>query len=352
MIENENENEIKEEGEKEIFIPNSDLNEVNQARIPLCSIWWILSIICWALFLLTGYSAVIIKIIFVILNYDDSIIWSIIDLEGQFKKTFDTYLEMLMHNIPIIALFIIILIFATVQFIYFIRKSTCERDDDVYDAMMGKRTKYHFIPLFFSSCLFGAGIFININRIDEKHHSHGDLVNETFSINIIGGILSLIIYISLFIIYDKTDIKNEEFLTYLLIKKGTFSCLLILSRYSLLINIYFIIWYTVLKDLDPNSLMILLVLFFSCFLFIIVIVYPIIYGLLNIYFSMKFKDIVIGMMNILIHTGMIWESFSFYGWPEVIFQWVIFFYAIIIIVSLVFIIKIICQMKANKISEE
>ena len=62
---------------------------------------------------------------------------------------------------------------------------------------------------------------------------------------------------------------------------------------------------------------------------------------------MKFKDIVIGMMNILIHTGMIWESFSFYGWPEVIFQWVIFFYAIIIIVSLVFIIKVICKMKAN-----
>ena len=82
----ENENEKKEDERKDILIPNPNLNDIEKDRINLCSIYWILSIICWSLFLLTGYFAVIQLIIFRNYNYDKSIIWSIMKFE---KKYFD-----------------------------------------------------------------------------------------------------------------------------------------------------------------------------------------------------------------------------------------------------------------------
>lgn len=344
----ENENEQKEEEKKEIFIPESDLNEASQERIPLCSIYWILSIICWFLFLLTGYSAVILKIILAVNNYDESIIWSIIDLERKYKKTFDTYLEMRMHNIIIISLFIIIMIFATLQFIYFLIKSTCKRDNDIYDIMMGKRKKFHFIPLFFSSCLFGVGIFYNIHRYDQRTSLYGDdLLNTVLSINYICPIISLIIYSSLLIIFDKEDFGKESFFKYLLFRKGTFSCLLIISRYSTIINIYFFVWNSLLKDLDTNSILFVVLLFGPIIFIIYLVSYQIIFGLLNIYFIVKYKDIVIGFLNILIHAGMILESFSFYNIKEILYHWALYFYIIFIIASLVSIIYVIRKMKAN-----
>ena len=84
--------------------------------------------------------------------------------------------------------------------------------------MMGKVTKFHFIPLLLGTCLFGIGILYNFNIPDyEKKNSQHD----SFSINIYGTILSIFIVISLFIIYAKLyEIKNEAFLKYLLIRKG------------------------------------------------------------------------------------------------------------------------------------
>ena len=93
---------------------------------------------------------------------------------------------MRMYNNMIILLFIITLIFSTSQFIYFIIKSAYKRDNDIYDAKMGKRAKYHFIPLLFAICLVGIGIYFNANIIYMPDHENikYDLINFPLNINI------------------------------------------------------------------------------------------------------------------------------------------------------------------------
>jgi len=103
----ENENEKKEDGRKDILIAYPDLTDYSQDITTSCSAFWILDIICWVLFLLTGYFAVIQKIIIMNRNYGASIIWSIINFESEYKKRFRSDFQMQMNNIIIILLFII-----------------------------------------------------------------------------------------------------------------------------------------------------------------------------------------------------------------------------------------------------
>ena len=71
---------------------------------------------------------------------------------------------------------------------------------------------------------------------------------------------------------------------------------------------------------------------------------------MNIFLSIKFKDIVIGIMNLLIYVGITWESLSFYGWSGIKENKIIVAHIIMIILSLMLIIILIYKMKANQIS--
>ncbi len=113
------ENEKEEDERKDILIDNIDLNDKNRDRIPLSSVYLILSIICWVIFLLIGYFAVIQMIIF--RNNNASFIWSIFIFENSDKETIYSFIQI--HRSIILVLFIITLIFATLQFIYFLIKS-------------------------------------------------------------------------------------------------------------------------------------------------------------------------------------------------------------------------------------
>jgi len=341
----ENENEKKEDGRKDILIAYPDLTDYNQDITTSCSAFWILDIICWVLFLLTGYFAVIQKIIIMNHNYGASIIWSIINFESEYKKRFRSDFQMQINNIIIILLFIITLIFATMQFIYFLIKSNCKRDNDIYDAMMGKKAKYHFIPLLFAICLFGIGIYFNAN-MSKLENVRYELFNSPNIINIYGAILSSFIIISLFFIYTEIEIKNETFLKSLIIKKGTFSCLIILSIYGLINNMYYCHW-NIIKDAELN-----LLIFFYVGLYAMFLSFQIIYGVLNIILSIIFRDIVLGVINNMIYVGITWETISLYGWfsefDSINDKAILPFYIIMIIVSFIFIIVLIHKMKARK----
>jgi hypothetical protein len=255
------------------------------------------------------------------------------DLEDKYKKNFDRFLELLMNNIIIISLFIITLFFATLQFIYYLIKSTCKRDNDIYDAMMGKISKYHFIPLLFGSCLFGIGIFYNANRPGYQNIENDNLLYDTFSINTYGSLLSLFTYISVFIIYEKIDIKNETFLKSLLIKKGTFSCLISLSFYSLLNNISFCLCQKA-KEIEEINI-------FSFFFIICLRGFDFI-GIYYIFFSIMFKDIIVALMNLMIYLGMILEYKESY--QSNIF---IYIYIIMMIISIISMVIIYKKINAN-----
>ena len=206
-----------------------------------------------------------------------------------------------MHINIVITLFIITLIFATIQFIYFLSKSTCKKDFDIYDAMMGENGKNHFIPLLFAIIFFGIGIYYNTNIIhlsDYDKTIEDNILNFPFSINIFGIILSLLILLPLIIIYFLIIFKNETFLRSLLIKKGTFSCLISLSLYTLFNNINIYFYLELKKTNEVNLYFILLIVLVQSLDFI---------GMYYIFLSIMFKDIIFAVMNFMIYLGMILE---------------------------------------------
>jgi len=337
----ENENEKKEEEENDIIIDNPDLDDYSQDMMTSYSEFWILSIICWALFLFTGYFAVIQKIIIINHNYGASFIWSIINYESEYHKIYKSFFQMQMHNCIIILLFIITLIFATSQFIYFLIKSTYKKDNDIYDSMMGERAKYHFIPLLFGSCLFGIGIYFNANMYKIENFSK-ELLTFPNDINIYGVILSIFIITSLFYIYNKIEIKNETFLKSLIIKKGTFSCLIILSIYSLIINIYYCFLFFD-NDVDFKNKYIGAIMITFIFFYVM----QIIFGVIILILSIKFKDIVLSIMNIIIYIGITWQSLLLYGQSMFNNEKITIGYIILMIASLVLVFILIYKIKVG-----
>jgi hypothetical protein len=215
-----------------------------------------------------------------------------------------------MHINIVITLFIITLIFATIQFIYFLSKSTCKKDFDIYDAMMGENGKNHFIPLLFAIIFFGIGIYYNTNIIhlsDNDKTIEDNLLNFPFSINIFGIILSLLILLPLSINYFLIIIKNETFLRSLLIKKGTFSCLLSLSLYSFYNNITVYLYLELKKTKEIGLYFFFLISFGHSLDFI---------GIYYIFLSLMFKDIIFAVMNFMIYLGMILEFKASYGYID------------------------------------
>ena len=317
--------------EEDILINNNDLNDINRYRIPLCSVYLILSIICWVIFLLIGYFAVIQMIIF--RNYYASFIWTIF-YYGSNKEP--PYCFIQIHRSIILVLFIITLIFATLQFIYFLIKSTYKKDYNIYETMMGKTTKYHFIPLFFISCIFGFGIYLNSNinnMFDDKiPMPKFNILDYVFNISIFGVILSLLILASLLFIYIKIKIKNETFLKSLLIKKGTFSCLICLSIYTIFNNISFFLFKLILT----TKINVFVYMIAAIWRFLNLISFQ-----PNLILSIVFKDITFSVMNLIICLGIILELSS----ANEIDYLNIIFNSIIMILSIASLIFVICKLK-------
>ena len=227
------------------------------------------------------------------------------------------------------------MIFATIEFIYFLIKSTYKRDYNIYDAMMGKITKYHFIPLFFVSCFFGIGIYFNsrIIYIFDDKKTKNDKLNNLFNFIIYGLILSILILASLIFIYIKMKIKNETFLKSLLIKKGTFSCLISLTVYTLFNNIFFFVLIKLEMTNDLNGIIFLIDFLLRYFNIII--------WNFNAFLSKKLKDIIISVMNFIISLGMLLELLSDYN--SILLD--IIFNSILIVSSIALLIFLIYQMK-------
>ena len=283
---------------RNILIPNPDLNNVMIESIPLCSVYWIASIITWVLFLLSGCFAII-QMIIISKHYNGNIgfICSFIKYKDVYNDLKSIPIQI--HINIIYALFIITLIFATSQFIYFLIKSICKRDYNIYEAMMGKTTKYHFIPLLPFICFFGIGISNNYKISNKNFKYESDLISTT---SIYGLILSIFILFKVFIIYNKMEIKNETFSKILLIKKGTFSCLISLCIYTLFNNFFSCIFLKNKNNIYNEGF-----IGFFCVLFHLII------GFLNLLLSIKLKDIIFSIMNFFIYIGMILEFFSFWN---------------------------------------
>ena len=176
-------------------------------------------------------------------------------------------------------------------------KTICKKDDQVINGMMGQFSKFHFFPLLCASALFITGECVDQDLEDE------DGPNEHFKKMYIAGLVFSIIGLASFIfIYIMTDLNTNDWWILLLLKKGAFSCLIILMWYSLCYDIYYVHYYDKITDDDYNSSEDgedLLDWEKGCGL-----AFSIIFGIGSLAFSFVFKDLVACVMNLLIYIGL------------------------------------------------
>lgn len=250
----------------------------------ISSTLWILSVISWALLAVTGLLC---------FSYLDNryIVWTFykipitkIHYPPYDAADNDMGFYPVQMSIPVIyVVFGILVLFSVVACIYYLVKSTCKKDQLIYDGMNGPVTRFHFIPLLFASFLFLIGETIG----DNPNHKR---------MNICGMIYAIIGLISLIFIYIKTVLPGDMLTA--TIKKGTYSCLIALEWYyicydfcSLRIN------YLTLPDekatLKPYS-----------------IIFSILIGLGGLLFAFFFKDVVVAAINCLMYLGFVSFFFS------------------------------------------
>ena len=192
--------------------------------------------------------------------------------------------------------FILALIIITGGCFVFFYKTICKKDDQVVNGMMGQFSKFHFFPLLCASALFITGECVD-QDLD-------DLINHFKKMYIAGLVFSIIGLASFIFIYIMTDL-NTDWWVLLLLKKGAFSCLIILMWYSLCYDIYYVHEYDRRssksddRNYDYTDDSKLWDWKKGCGL-----AFSIIFGIGSLAFSFVFKDLAACVMNLLIYIGL------------------------------------------------
>lgn len=245
--------------------------------------FWTISLISWLLFLITGWLSIGLPYTS---NYS-KIIWLIISYNPV--KNSKPFLPLEIYYPFHYITFIILLIFATLAFYIYIKQ---RNDTNLMMSMLGNITKFHFIPLLSISSLFIIG-----NSIQNAYNkSYSDFTNHAmfifdFLFTAIGLVSIIIIYI-----YTKID---SSFFAYMIIKKGTYSSIIVLLIFNIGFNITLYGLYCLGNDKDPG------IWGKACGLIISIFI-----GFFNSFFSVIFKDFIMAIMNILIYIGMAIKSFT------------------------------------------
>ena len=240
------------------------------------SICWILSILSWLLFLVTGWIS---------LNwFQDKFIfpciWTIRKIHIN-EYLGQSYAPLQMQISLIYIVFILTMIVGLAGFIIYMIKSTCKKDESVFGGMMGQWSRFHFVPLLFVSALFIIGECTDTNL--EK-------INHFKDMHIAGLIFTIFGLISLIFIYIMTELKADWYIV-LTLRKGTYSCLITLMWYYFCYNIFYIRIFDTEKDyLNWRK---------GCGL-----AFSIIFGIGSLIFAFIFKDLVIAGMTTLIYIGL------------------------------------------------
>ena len=169
---------------------------------------------------------------------------------------------------------IIILGISLAGFITYLIFTTCKKNQNLYNSMLGKKSKFHFIPLLFASALFIVNIIYEQNISKELYNDI--VVNRIIITSLIFSVLTLS---TLIYIYIQINIPCEWYLI-LTIKKGAFSCLIPYILNLMCLEIYNLVTF---EDIDKQEI-------FYKFLYIIK-------GILSLFFSFILKDIVVALIN-------------------------------------------------------
>ena len=183
-----------------------------------------------------------------------------------------------MIQIVLYIIFSILLFFALFSFILII---ILRNDSELRDGILGKFSKFHFIPI-----LCGTSLYIIGETYTEKNYN-----NDTSLI--LSMIFSGIGLGSLIFVYLKTDIS--KCFARLIIKKGLYSCLIALFVY----NLCFTSTFLGIKKGTQNHPTKYLDWMKGFYIFLSLVI-----GIFNLIISFFLKDLLISGMNLIIYVGM------------------------------------------------
>ena len=165
-------------------------------------------------------------------------------------------------------------------------KSFIKKDQAVLDGMLGKYSKFHFIPLLFGFVMSLLGELL------KKDDFNGDKIAYA------GLVISLVGLACMIFVYIFTNINSNEWWVSYVLNKGTFSCFIILFWYNFCYDIY-LVRHSNAPGKTDNDWYKGINLAFS-----------IIFGIGSIAFSYVFKDIIICLINIYIYNDLAPQKFK------------------------------------------
>ena len=248
-----------------------NLNFDNTQNI-IKSICWILSYISWLL--LTINSCVSFRWLY---NKKFMRIWTI-NVVTEYN-----YLPFQMYYIVIYIVFTFSTVIILLGCVYFFTITLIIKEEQIIQNIMNSYSQYHFFPIL---CAFFMTMLGEIST-ENKTNNYRDIYRAGLSISLIG-------LASMIFIYINTNFNKDDWIPNLLIKKGVYSCLIILFWYNFCYDIFYVHEANAISQEDINKWK------KGCGL-----AFSIIFGLANIAFSYIFRDILYCSMNLLIYIGLV-----------------------------------------------
>lgn len=229
----------------------------------------------------------------------------LLNKETIYITKIDFYAYPMLIRLRLLHTFISVLII--IGFITYVIYTIIKPMKSIEEAMFGKVSKLHFIPLFLVSTVFMMMENINPIEKEKKTTEQGEIYYECPKANLSMNMITIIIMICftflalvfLIIIYFKTNFNNNNLLASYTIKKGVYSPLIVLMLhhvFNCIIAIKYIdiLHYTYSQESKRYDFFILarsvMSIIFGCAIFI---------------FSFVFKDVMALFINVLIYIGML-----------------------------------------------
>ena len=234
----------------------------------LKSICWILSYLSWLLVAVNNLAS----LKYMYMN-DPSQIWGIHIIQVERE-----YFPIQMDRIVIYIVYNIWIFISIIGCAAFIIKTLFKKENSVIDGMMGKFSQFHFFPLLCAFIMIILGEIIDGNNA--KHITNTGLAFSLF------GTASMVF------IYIMTEFKTQDWWAEYTLKKGTFSCLVILFWYNFCYDIYWVRSVTRSEGPSQNFTK-------NCGM-----AFSLLFGIGSLAFSVVYRDIIMSFMNFLINIGM------------------------------------------------
>jgi hypothetical protein len=197
-----------------------------------------------------------------------------------------------MDNVLIYMVFLINIVFGISALLFFFNKN-------IADSMNKIWTRLHFFPLIIVSFLFllGEGFYPLYDKYYSNNKNYSRYYSHIQSIKIFGFCLSTIALAIFIFLYYMTEFKKLKNKWYIIFtpKKGAYSCIITLLYYYFFYSLYQLIEIS-FPDMGESRLILCKK--------VCSILFSILFGLGSIAFSILFKDLMVGVMNILINLGM------------------------------------------------